>query len=112
MFPGVNPKQMKQMMKQLGIQQQDIEASEVIIRCPDKEIVIRNPQVAKVNMMGQKTWQVVGEEEERSLDTKPEINEDDVKTVMEQTGCSEEKARAAIERSNGDLAQAILALKP
>ncbi len=111
MFPGVNPRQMKQMMKQMGIQQQDIEATEVIIRCPDREIVITNPQVAKVNMMGQKTWQIVGEEEERSLNTKPEINEDDVKTVVEQTGVSEEKARAAIEEANGDLAQAILSLK-
>ncbi|HLD05169.1 MAG TPA: nascent polypeptide-associated complex protein [Candidatus Nanoarchaeia archaeon] len=111
MFPGVNPRQMKQMMKQMGIQQQDIEATEVIIRCPDKEIVITNPQVAKVNMMGQKTWQIVGEEEERSLNTKPEIGEEDVKTVVEQTGASEEKARVAIEEANGDLAQAILSLK-
>lgn len=111
MFPGVNPKQMKQMMKQLGIQQQDVEASEVIIRCADREIVIHNPQVAKVNMMGQKTWQITGEEEERSLDTKPEINEDDVKTVMEQTGCGEEQAKTAIEQAEGDLAQAIVSLK-
>lgn len=111
MFPGVNPRQMKQMMKQMGIQQQEIDATEVIIRCPDREIVIKNPQVSKVNMLGQKTWQVVGEEEERSLDTKPEIGEDDVKTVMEQTGSSEEKARAAIEEASGDLAQAILTLK-
>ncbi len=112
MFPGVNPRQMKQMMKQMGIQQQEIEATEVIIRCPGKEIVITNPQVSKVNMMGQKTWQVVGEEEERSLDTKPDINEDDVKTVMEQTSASEEEARKAIEEANGDLATAILQLKP
>ncbi|MEK6964475.1 MAG: nascent polypeptide-associated complex protein [Nanoarchaeota archaeon] len=112
MFPGVNPRQMKQMMKQMGIQQQEIEAIEVIIRCADKEIVITNPQVSKVNMMGQKTWQVVGEEQERSLNTKPDINEEDVKTVMEQSGCTEEKAKVAIEEANGDLATAILHLKP
>ena len=101
---------MKQAMKRMGIQQQDIEATEVIIKCPDKELVISNPSVAKVKMGGQNTWQITGEAFERSLETKPDINEDDVKTVMDQTSVSEEKARETIEKHEGDLAAAIIEL--
>ncbi|MBW2990148.1 nascent polypeptide-associated complex protein [Candidatus Woesearchaeota archaeon] len=111
MIPGMNPRQMKQAMKRMGIQQQEIDAKEVIIKLEDKEIVISNPSVSKVNMMGQQTYQVVGEEEIRELDSTPDISDDDVKTVMEQTDASEKDAKAAIEECKGDLAEAILKLK-
>ncbi|MBS3098363.1 nascent polypeptide-associated complex protein [Candidatus Woesearchaeota archaeon] len=111
MFPGMNPRKMQQMMKKMGIAQVDIPATEVIIKTEDKEIVISNPQVSKVNMMGQQTFQIVGDIEERSISTEPEISEDDIKTVMEQADCSEEEAKKAIEENKGDLAAAILALK-
>jgi nascent polypeptide-associated complex subunit alpha len=86
MIPGMNPRAMK-------------------------EIVISNPQVAKVNMMGQQTYQIVGEAEERSMQKEPGISEEDIKTVMEQTGVDEEKAKQAIEKNQGDLAAAIMELK-
>ncbi|MAG52971.1 MAG: nascent polypeptide-associated complex protein [Nanoarchaeota archaeon] len=108
MIPGVNPKQMKQMMKKMGMKQEDIDASEVIIKCSDKEIVIRNPEVAKIEMMGKENFQISGDVEERGLET---FNEDDVNTVKEQTNCSEEEAKEALERNEGDLAKAILELK-
>jgi len=111
MIPGMNPRQMAQAMRRLGIQQVEIPATEVIIRTPDKELVIINPQVSKVNMMGQDTIQVIGEIHEREISTTPEISDDDVKTVMDQTGASEEDARTAIEESKGDLAAAILSLQ-
>jgi len=110
MIPGMNPRKVQQMMKQMGIQQQDVPAVEVIIRMEDKELVISNPSVQKVNMMGQINFQVSGEVEERSLGTTPEINEDDIKTVMEQTGKSKEECQKAIEDAEGDLAEAIMNL--
>ena len=94
----------------MGMKQEDIEASEVIIKCPDKEIIIQNPSVAKVNMMGQDSWQITGEAVQRALETKPNINEDDIKTVMDQTGSNEEAAKEAIEKHEGDLAAAIIEL--
>ena len=111
MFPGMNPRKMQQMMKQLGIQQVDIPASEVIIRTADKDIIITNPSVAKVNMMGQETFQISGEIREESRNTTPDISEEDIKTVMEQTGVDKNTAKKAIETANGDLAEAILSLK-
>ena len=101
---------MQQAMKRMGIQQTDIPANEVIIKQDDKELVISNPQVAKVSMMGQETYQVVGEAVERSISTEPDISEDDIKTVMDQASVDEETAKKAIEESKGDLAEAIVKL--
>ena len=108
-MPGMNPKMMKQAMKRMGIKQEEIEATEVIIRTPEAEIIILNPQVSKVNAMGQETYQVVGEAHVREKTT--EINEDDIKTVMEQADCDEKTAKEALERVKGDIAEAILELQ-
>ncbi len=99
---------MERLMKQMGVKQEDVEALEVVIRCPDKEIVIKDPSVGRVEMMGQETWQITGFAEERELDPTPDISEEDVKTVMEQAGCSLEEARQVLEETKGDLAGAIL----
>ncbi len=111
MLPGLNPRKMQQMMKQLGIQQVDIPATQVIIKTEEKDIIITNPSVAKVNMMGQETFQISGEVHEQAHSATPDISEEDVKTVMEQAGVSRESALNAIEDAEGDLAEAILRLK-
>lgn len=111
MFPGVNPRQMQQMMKKMGMSQSELNASEVIIKLEDRQLVFTNPQVSKVDMMGQETYQLVGEAEEQPLeDGGVDISEDDVQTVMEQTGKSYNEAFDAIEAADGDLAEAIMAL--
>ncbi len=110
MIPGLNPKQMKQAMKQMGIKQEDIPATEVIIKTQEKEIVIKEPSVQKVNMQGQETFQVSGQIEEAEIDKTPDISEEDVEMVMTQTNCTKEEAKAAIEICEGDLAQAIIEL--
>ncbi len=107
----MNPRQMQQMMRQMGVQQVDVEAVRVIIECPDKRIVIDEPQVARVTMMGQQTWQISGAAREEALSSAPEITEDDVQTVVDATGVSADDARAAIEEAEGDLAAAILELQ-
>lgn len=111
MMPGLNPKMMKQAMKQLGIKEHVIEAHEVVIRCPDKEIVIANPSVSKINMMGQDTWQIVGQAQEHPLSSQPEITEDDLSMVMAQAHVDRETAHRAIEDAHGDLAQALIDLE-
>ncbi|MBW2976470.1 nascent polypeptide-associated complex protein [Candidatus Woesearchaeota archaeon] len=111
MIPGMNPRELQKAMKRLGIRQEEIDANEVIIRADDKEIIISNPQVSKVNMMGQETFQIVGQAEERPVSSEPEISQDDIETVVQQTGAEEEQAKEAIEKNKGDLAKAILELK-
>ena len=107
----MNPRKMQQMMKQLGIQQQDIQAEEVIIRGADKNIIIRNPSVQKVNMMGQINFQISGEVHEEARITAPTISEEDILTVMEQASVDRTKAKKALENTNGDLAEAIMNLQ-
>ena len=102
---------MKQAMKRMGMQQEDIDAKRVIIETPEKRIVFDDPQVAKINMMGQDTWQLTGETREEALDTTPDISQEDIQTVKDQAGVSEEQAKEAIEQADGDLAAAIMHLQ-
>jgi len=83
---------------------------QVIIRLKDKDLIFDDPQVSKVNMMGQQTWQVTGEFTEQERSAEAEIKDEDINTVMEQTGKSREEAVQAIKDASGDLAQAILNL--
>jgi len=57
MIPGgrVNPRQMKQAMKRMGIEQEELDGvEEVLIRTADKEYVIRKPSVSAITAQGQK----------------------------------------------------------
>lgn len=110
MMPGMNPKKMQQMMKQMGMKQDDIPARKVIIYTDDAQIIIEPCEVAEVNMMGQTTIQVTGDTRVEPLDNSPDISDEDIQTVVEQTGVSKEQAKQAIEQAKGDLAQAIMDL--
>lgn len=107
MLPGINPKQIEKAMKKMGVKQEEIDALQVIIKTEDKELIINNPHVLKINMMGQESLQITGDIEER--DSK-KYTEEDVKTVMEKANCKEEEARESLEKNEGDIAAAILEL--
>lgn len=112
MIPGMNAAQMQKMMKQMGMQTTEIDATEVVIRTSEKDIIISNPQVSKVKVMGQETFQIAGgeiSEEDRVDETL--ISDEDIKLVIEQTGATEEDVQEALEEANGDIAQAIMMLK-
>ncbi len=111
MMPGLNPRMMRQAMKRMGIQEQEIDAVQVIIKTPEKNLVFDRPHVSKINMMGQETYQIVGEPEEVEKDSTPDISEDDIETVVAQTGVSKQRAKEALEKNNGDIAQTILELQ-
>lgn len=105
MIPGMNPAMVKKAMKQMGIKETQIEATEVIIKTPGKNLVFQSPDVSMIQMSGQKTFQIVGNPIEESP-----ISEDDIKTVAEQADVSEDEAKKALEEKGGDLAEAIMSL--
>ncbi len=108
MFGGINPKKMQGMMKQMGIAQEEISASKVIIEKKDGgKLIIEDPSVIKIKMQGQTSFQITGEEKEESEEV--EISEDDINTIIEKTGCSKEQAKESLEKTN-DLAESILEL--
>ena len=107
MMPGINPAQMKQMMKKMGIKQEEIPSTAVIIKGP-KSYIIKNPEVLKVKMMGQESLQITGKLE--AYEEQSKITEEDIATVSEQANVSRAEAKQAIEEKDGDIAAAILAL--
>ena len=104
-MPGMNPQMMKKIMKQLKAE--EIDASEVIIKTIDGNLIIKNPQVVKMVMSGTTTFQIVGDAEKEEEGVNPE----DIKLVMENTNCSEEEAIEALAEAKGDIAQAIMDFK-
>ncbi|MBI2667656.1 Nascent polypeptide-associated complex protein [Candidatus Woesearchaeota archaeon] len=107
MFPNINPRELEKAMKKLGVKQEEIKASEIIIKTEDKDLIIKNPNIMKINMMGQESLQITGNIEERKKEL---FDEEDIKTVMEQANCSREEAIDALKREK-DIAAAILSLK-
>ena len=102
---NLNPRKMQEAMKQMGMSQEDIDASKVIIEKKDgKRIIITNPFVAKIKIQGQESFQISGEVNEEIS-----ISEQDIKTVMEKTGHNKEDSKRALEKTQ-DLAEAILEL--
>ncbi|ASJ03647.1 nascent polypeptide-associated complex protein [Thermococcus profundus] len=106
---GMNPRQMRKLMKQMGIKMEELEGvEEVVIRMRGKEIVLRDPAITVITAHGEKSYQIVpGSEEVREV---LEIPEEDIKLVMEQAGVDYEAAKKALEEAKGDLAEAILKL--
>ncbi len=99
----INPAMLKQAMKQMGIKEEKIDATEVIIKTNNKNLIIRNPTVSKINAMGQETIQIIGDIEEES--------NEDVEMIAGQTGADKETIIKTLEKNKGDIAKTILDLK-
>ena len=103
----LNPKQMEKVAKQLGMKMEQIDAEQVIIKLQaGGEIIIDNPQVSKINLMGQDTFQITGDITEKDSDE----SEDDVDIVADKAGVSHDEAKRVLDETN-DIAEAILKLK-
>jgi nascent polypeptide-associated complex subunit alpha len=126
-FRGLSPKQMKRMMKQMGIEQKEVTGvREVVFRFDDKEWVISSPQVTMIKQAGAESYQVAGTRVERAAGSRPvepgtqeveevpqqiEIPMEDAALVAGQTGVDIEVAKQALIETEGDLAAAILKLR-
>ncbi len=116
---GMNPRQMKQAMKRMGITTEEMkDVEEVVIKAEGKCYVFREAEVSVTTMQGQKTYQIVGEAEvvEGEVDTSApaasgiKIPEEDVELVAAQANVSLEEAREALIECNGEPAEAIIKL--
>ena len=101
------------MMQRMGMNMDTIaDTEQVIIKTSNKEITIEEPEVAILEMQGQKIFQVTGGKiTEKTIERKLAIPEEDIRLVADQTGKSVEEAKKALEESGGDLARAILLLQ-
>ena len=104
----MNAAKMQGMMKKMGISQTPLNVKKVIFEIEDGDLVIDDPSVIKVMMQGQETYQVSGKAHEEDLKS---FSEEDVAMVIEKTEKSGDEVRAALEVSDGDIAEAIMNLK-
>jgi nascent polypeptide-associated complex subunit alpha len=105
---GMSPKKMKGMLKSMGIDIDELEGvKEVVIHTDEKDIIIKNPQVAIMDSHGTRTFQVSGDIEEKAFLVIPDS---DVELVVAQTGVTPETAKAALVEAKGDIAATILML--
>ena len=110
MMPGrINPRQMNQMMKKLGISVKEIEnVQKVIIQTDKKEYIFDSAEVTMMDAQGQRTFQISGKP--RIVERQEKILKEDIELIVQQTGKGAEEAKKALEESNGDIAEAIMKL--
>ena len=107
---GFDSRQTRRLMERMGVNLEEIPGvEEVIIKTPNRDIVVKNASVSEIKTKGMRVFQVVGEVEERIREA-PKFSDEDVVLVAQQAGVSREKALAALADSGGDLAKAILNL--
>ncbi len=107
MFPNMNNKQMEKMMKQMGMETEEIPATKVTIETEDSVFEISQPHVSKIRMQGTETFQIQGDVEEKQKET---VSAEDVALVMEKANVSEATAKDALAHTD-DISEAILSLQ-
>jgi nascent polypeptide-associated complex subunit alpha len=126
---GMDSRKMKQMMNQMGIDLEEIDAEEVIIRTAEEEHVFHDADVQRMDAQGQQTYQIVGEPDTRprgegaadesdvgaDADTEEggagaEFSDQDVEIVAQRAEVPEDRAREALAET-GDLAAAVQRLE-
>lgn len=117
---GLDPQKMQQMMQQMGIDIDELDAEKVVITTGDGQLVFTDPEVQRMDAQGQETYTVVGSPEHRDSEAALEatdsesdsdsdsgVPEEDVELVAGRTGVSESAAQEALEAVDGDLAAAV-----
>lgn len=105
MFGGQD---MSKMMKQMGMDMDEIDADRVVVEIGDKKMVFEQPQLSKISVQGQDMFQLQGEFTEEKIESGP--SDEDVELVMEKTEASREEAEKALEE-NEDVAAAVMDLQ-
>ena len=112
MFGGINKRQVEQMMRKMGMSQEDLDVSSVVVHLGSGgKMVFESPSFQKIVMRGEEQFQLVGDYTLLEEGSKVSIRDDDIGAVVEQTRVSEEQARKALEQSQGDIAKAIISLQ-
>ncbi|MFB6203985.1 MAG: nascent polypeptide-associated complex protein [Candidatus Nanohaloarchaea archaeon] len=104
MIPG-NKGDMAKMMKQMGVDMEEIDADRVEVKIGDRKLVFEDPDLSKLDVQGNEIFQLKGVYEEQE-----DISQEDVELVVEKTGASEEEAREALKDSE-DVADAVMSLQ-
>lgn len=101
----------RRMASRMGLDMKNIpDVTEVVIRTPDRELVITRPNVNEVENKENVTFVVVADGYEEREVEKPQFSEDDVEMVCLKTGVDRDRAVAALTECDGEMATAIVRL--
>lgn len=110
-MPNIDPRTMKNLMAKMGIKSSEISAERVVIEASDKNIIIENPQVTKIEAQGTVSFQISGEISENAKALQVNITDDDIDLVAEKTGVTDkELIKNKLVEEKGDIAKTILDL--
>lgn len=98
---------MQQMMKQMGVDMEEIKADKVEVHIGDKKMVFNNPDLSKIDAQGQEMFQLQGNYTQEEKETGPA--DEDIELVMEKTDCSRKEAEQALKNAE-DVAEAVMEL--
>ncbi|WP_414837747.1 nascent polypeptide-associated complex protein [Candidatus Nanosalina sp. VS9-1] len=97
---------MAKMMKQMGVDMDELDAEKVEVHLGGKKLVFKNPELSKIDAQGNEIFQLRGS---YSTEEKSSVEEEDIDLVVEKTGASREEAEQALEE-NDDVAGAVMSL--
>ncbi|MFB6242327.1 MAG: nascent polypeptide-associated complex protein [Candidatus Nanosalina sp.] len=107
MFGG---KDMAKMMKQMGVDMEELDADRVEVHIGDEKLVFNAPEISKIDAQGNEIFQLQGSYSREEKSSEPEVEEEDIDLVVEKTGASREDAREALKDSE-EVADAIMKLQ-
>lgn len=98
---------MEQMMKQMGMDVEELDAERIEIDLGGRKIVFDGAEVSKIDMQGKEMFSIQGSYHEE--DSEENVSQEDIEIVCSKTGASEEEAESALESSD-DIASAVKSL--
>mgnify|MGYP002761624499 FL=1 len=102
MFGG---KDMAKMMKQMGVDMDELDADKVEVHMGDKKMVFNDPDVKKMDAQGNEMFHMMGNYTQEKKETGPE--EEDIELVMEKADVSRDEAEEALKNAE-DVAEAVI----
>ena len=107
MFGG---KDMAKMMKQMGVDMDEINADKVEVHIGEEKLVFNNPSISKIDAQGNEIFQLQGNYSKEEKKSENKVSEDDIDLVVEKTGVDRDKAEKAL-KDTEEVADAIMQLQ-
>lgn len=101
---------MAQMMKQMGVDMDEIDADKVEVHIGDEKLVFKNPSLSKIDAQGNEIFQLQGNYSKEEKSGEEEVAEEDIDLVVEKTGADRNEAEEALKDSD-EVADAIMQLQ-
>jgi len=101
---------MAKMMKQMGVDMDEINADKVEVHMGDEKLVFKNPSLSKIDAQGNEIFQLQGSYSKEEKSGEDEVPDEDIDLVVEKTGVDRDEAEEALKEAD-EVADAIMELQ-